>query len=451
MQNVALERGLPSNLEAEKLVLGSVLLDDTNFPVVAGGLGPDDFTTEAHRRIFSVMQVLCERGERIDRITVSNELLTQRKLETVGGLSYLVTLDDGLPRLYNLDSYIRLIKDKAIKRRLAFAANNILNEALMDQRQGDVLVQEASDRILGISQELPGSDLLSAMSIIENYPGGLQGLLDQGTVSNGVRSGFRTFDELTGGFQPGELSIIAARPGAGKTAMALNIAAYAAVSQRKAVAIFSLEMSRVTLMVRMITAAGRVDSQKVRGAMLNQDERRRLSLAATDIVESKLYIDDSATCSVMDILSKLRRLKMEQGLDLAIIDYLQLMDTGRRADNRNQELGIMTRGLKLAAKDLNVPIVTLSQLSRGPETREDHRPRLSDLRESGNIEQDADVVAFIFREEYYKPDREDLRGLADLILAKQRNGPTGTAKLVFLRDFTLFANRAELDVPEEAE
>jgi replicative DNA helicase len=287
---------------------------------------------------------------------------------------------------------------------------------------------------------------MSPAQIIDDYQGGLNAFLDPSKRIKGISSGFSKLDEMTGGMHAGELIILAARPSMGKTAFALNIAQHVATKLNKAVAVFSLEMSRESLLTRMLCASARVDSQKFRSGYLNSEERQRLQVAASQLVRSPLYIDDSAGANLMDIHAKLRRLQAErkQELGLVVVDYLQLMSGRGRFENRNQEISTISRGMKLLAKELNVPMLVLSQLSRATETRQgDHRPQLSDLRESGSIEQDADVVAFIFREEVYKRDREDLRGLAELLVSKQRNGPVGKVDLVFLHHLTKFENRAE--------
>jgi replicative DNA helicase len=281
--------------------------------------------------------------------------------------------------------------------------------------------------------------------IIETFEGGFNAFLDPSKRNKGISTGFLKLDEMTGGLHGGELFILAARPAMGKTALALNIAQHVATNPKdpRPVAVFSLEMSKESLLTRLVCASARVDQQKFRAGYLNSDERRRLQVSLGDLMEAPLFLDDSAGANLMDIHSKLRKMQQQHGLGLVVIDYLQLMSTRGRVENRNQEVSQLSRGLKLLSKELNVPILTLSQLSRAVESRQgDHRPQLSDLRESGSIEQDADLVAFVFREEYYHQDREDLRGQAELILAKQRNGPTGKVPLVFLKEYTKFENQA---------
>jgi len=442
--DIALEKGLPANPDAERLVLGSILLDDALFPQVAGVLAPEDFHLEAHRRIFLRMGELYERGERIDRVTVAHELQRRGQLESCGGLGYLVSLDEGLPIAANLDSYVRLVRDKSALRRLIFAAQKVIDRCLLGEDDPDQILASAEESLLKLGESRLRAGLLTPRDVIEGYQGGVNAFLDPSRRIKGISTGFLKFDELTGGLHPGELIILAARPSMGKTAMALNIAQHVATGRNpRPVAIFSLEMSKESLLTRLLCAAARVDSQKFRAGYLNAEERRRLSLAATQLVEAPLFLDDTPGINLMDMHAKLRRLKAEHGLALAIVDYLQLMSGRGRFENRVQEISALSRGLKMMAKDLDAPLLVLSQLNRAPDLREgDHRPQLSDLRESGSIEQDADLVAFIFREEIYKPNRVDLEGRAELIIAKQRNGPTGKIQLVFLKHLTKFENAA---------
>ncbi len=445
------ERGLPANEDAERFVLGSVLLNQDTYFQVAGAVEPEDFSLESHRRIFARMKDLYDRGEKIDRVTLANELMKQGQIESVGGFSYLVSLDEGLPELSNLDSYIRIVKDKATLRKLIFSAQKLIDRCFIGEEEPDEILASAEESLLKLGEARAGERLESPATVISNFPGGVNAFLDPSQRVSGLSTGFAKFDEMTGGLHGGELLILAARPSMGKTALALNVAQHVAThpQMRKPVAVFSLEMSSASLLTRLLCSAARVDQHKFRAGYLNADERRKLQVALADLTESPLFLDDTAGVNLMDIHSKLRRMQAEHGLSLVVIDYLQLMSSRGRSENRNQEVSAISRGLKLMAKDLNVPFLVLSQLSRAAETRiGDHKPQLSDLRDSGSIEQDADLVAFIFREEVYKRDREDLRGLADLIIAKQRNGPIGNVPLRFLGQFTRFENRAE-DLPEE--
>jgi len=449
--SIAFEKGLPSNVDAERFVLGSILLNDSLYIQAAGELQADDFSLEKHRRIFARMGDLNERGERIDRVTVANELMRFNELESCDGLSYLVSLDDGLPQILNIDAYIRIVKDKAVLRRIIATAQHMMNRCLVGDEEPDEILASSEETLLKLGEDRVRSGLVSPREVIEGYQGGLNAFLDPSKRVKGISTGFTKLDEKTSGLHAGDLFILAARPSMGKTALALNIAQHVATKVKRTVAVFSLEMSKESLLTRLLCATARVDSQKFRAGYLNAEERNRLQAAASSLVEAPLFIDDTAGIHLMDIHAKLRRIKAEHGLGLVVVDYLQLMSGRGRFENRNQEISTISRGMKLLAKDLNVPIIVLSQLNRAPETRQgDHRPQLSDLRESGSIEQDADLVGFIFREEVYRPQDESLRGQAELILAKQRNGPVGKVELVFLHEFTKFENRAaDLGEPDE--
>ena len=448
-----MEKGLPANIDAERFLLGSILLDDSRFLETAGTLGMEDFALEKHRRIYSRMLELHERGERVDRVTVANELMRFNELESVDGLGYLVSLDEGMPHIPNLEGYVRIIRDKSALRRIAMSAQHMMNRALIGEEDPATILASAEESFLNMGDTNRGDKgLMTPLEVIQSLEGGLNSFLDPSKRVKGISTGFTKFDEMTGGLHGGELVILAARPSMGKTAFALNIAWHVATKLFQPVAIFSLEMGRESLLTRMLCAATRVDSHRFRTGYLNQQERQKLRDGATQMVEAPIHIDDSAGVHLMDMHAKLR--KMTQAghkPGLVVIDYLQLMSIKGRSENRNQEDSQLSRGLKLLAKEMDCPFLVLSQLSRATETRVgDHRPQMSDLRESGSIEQDADLVGFIFREEVYKRDREDLRGLAELIVAKQRNGPIGTVPLVFLHAQTRFENRAEDlgDLPE---
>jgi replicative DNA helicase len=448
--NVALTKGLPANLEAEKFILGSLLLDDTRFIEVAGQITTEDFILEKHRRIFTRMEELHERSVKIDRITLAEELQRRGELESVDGLTYLVSLDDGLPQISNLDGYIRIVREKAILRKIAVASQHLMNRALMAEEDPRDILASVEQNLLRLGEDRDSAGLRTPREVIENYQGGINAFLDPSKRIKGISTGFTKFDEMTGGLHGGELVILAARPSMGKTALALNMAWHIAAKSFQPVAIFSLEMSQESLLTRMLCAAARVDSHRFRTGYLNEQERQKLRQAANQMVESPIFIDDTAGVNLMDMHAKLRRMNPKPGL--VVVDYLQLMSSRGRVENRTQEVSQLSRGLKLMAKELDCPFLVLSQLSRAPETRQgDHRPQLADLRESGSIEQDADLVGFIFREEVYKRDREDLKGLAELILAKQRNGPIGKIDMVFLHAQTRFENRAEDlgDLPAE--
>ncbi|MBV8830850.1 MAG: replicative DNA helicase [Acidobacteriaceae bacterium] len=445
VRDISLDQALPDNLDAERFVLGAVMSSDTAFLQVAGTLTADDFSLEKHKRIFLRMADLHERGEKIDRVTLANELMKHGQLQSVDGLSYLVSLDDGLPQLHNLESYVAIVKEKALLRRIITVSQDTINRCIACDDDAKEILGAVEDAFMKLGDVQSKNSLASPAQIITEYEGGINAFLDTSKRIKGIGTGFLKFDEMTGGLREGELFILAARPAMGKTALALNIAQHVAGNAQnpKAVAIFSLEMSKESLLTRMLCAAARVDQQRFRAGYLNADERRALQDAMYRMVESPLFMDDTAGTNLMDVHSKLRRLQAEQDLGLVIIDYLQLMQGRGRFENRVQEISSLSRGFKLMSKELRVPFLVLSQLSRAPETRPgDHRPMLSDLRESGSIEQDADMVAFIFREEVYRPDKESLKGLAELILAKQRNGPTGRMKLAYLNRYTKFENLA---------
>jgi replicative DNA helicase len=442
VRDFSIDHALPDNLDAERFVLGAVMSSESAFLQVAGTLSADDFSLEKHKRIFLRMTDLHERGERIDRVTLANELMKHGQLQSVDGLSYLVTLDDGLPQLYNIESYVSIIKEKSLLRRIITVSQDTINRCMAAGEHPGQILGAAEDAFMKLGDVQSKSSLASPVQILEEYEGGINAFLDTSRRVKGISTGFLKFDEMTGGLREGELFILAARPAMGKTALALNIAQHIA-SNKKAVAVFSLEMSKESLLTRMLCASAYVDQQRFRAGYLNAEERQKLQEALHKLVESPLYIDDSAGINLMDVHSKIRRLQAEHELGLVVIDYLQLMQGRGRFENRVQEISSLSRGFKLLSKELRVPFLVLSQLSRAPETRPgDHRPMLSDLRESGSIEQDADMVAFIFREEVYRPDKESLKGVAELILAKQRNGPTGRMKLAFLNRYTKFENLA---------
>src|SRR5215469_9050466 len=380
MSPVSAEKGLPTNTDAERFVLGSILLDDSFYIQAAGTLEAGDFSLEKHRRIFQRMGELQDRGERIDRVTVANELMKYNELEACDGLSYLVSLDDGLPQIPNLEAYIRIVKDKAVLRRIVFASQNMMNRALMGEEQPDEILAGAEETLLKLGEARVKSGLVNTADILETYEGGINAFLDPSKRIKGISTGFVKFDEMTGGLHPGDLFIVAARPSMGKTALALNIAQHVALKLKETVAIFSLEMSQESLLTRMLCSAARVDSAKFRAGYLNQEERRKLNQALHELVEAPLYIDDTPGVHLMDMHAKLRRLKAERDVKLVVVDYLQLMTGRGRFENRNQEVSALSRGMKLLAKELNVPMLVLSQLSRAVESRQgDHRPQLSDL------------------------------------------------------------------------
>lgn len=444
-----LDKGLPANVEAEQFVLGSVLLDDSLFPQVDAALDAEDFILEKHKRIFLRMKDLADKPERIEYLTLVEELDKHGQLESVDGIAYIASLNDGLPRLTSIDSYVKIVKDKSLLRQLIHTSQNIISQCIESSEEVDDILASAESTVMKVGDAQLRSGLSSPREVVEAVPGGIQAFLDPSRRLKGLASPFLKLEEMTTGMHGGELIILAARPAMGKTSLALNIAQHVASDNGpedppKTVAMFSLEMSKESLLTRILCADARVDQHRFRGGFLNEDEKRRLRASLHGIVSSKFFIDDSADSSISDISAKCRRLRSEHGLAFVVIDYLQLMASKGRVESRVQEISQISRGLKLLAKDLDVPVLALSQLSRAPEQRQgDHRPILADLRESGSIEQDADRVMFIFREEVYKPDREDLQGRAELIIAKQRNGPTGRVNLAFINRYTRFENLAD--------
>lgn len=440
-------KGLPANIDAEKFILGSILLDDARFLDVAAVLVQDAFALEKHRRIYARMLDLQGRDEKIDRVTVANELLRRNELESIDGLSYLVSLDDGLPHISNLDSYIKIVNDKSALRRIAMAAQHLLNRAMLAEESPEDILAGAEETLLGIGETRHAdAGLVQGGDFLRTFPGGFNAFAEPSKREQGIRTGFTKFDEMTGGLRPGELTILGARPSVGKSGWSMNVA-WNVAKQGIPVAVFSLEMSMESLMLRVMCSAARIDSHRLRAGYLNELDRQKIIAVRNVMLEAPLYVDDSSNIGLLELHSKLRRLRKQlkgTPLGLVVVDYLQLMARPGRGDNANQDISRLSRGLKLMSKDIDCHFLVLSQLSRATEQRAgDKRPVLSDLRESGSIEQDADLVGFLFRESMYKRDREDLRGLAELILAKQRNGPCGTIQMVFLDSQVRFDNRCE--------
>jgi replicative DNA helicase len=441
----AAERNLPHNLEAERSVLGAILIHNDAFNLAAEVIDSGDFYRDAHRRIFNRMVSLNERGQAIDFVTLKEELGRNAELDDVGGPAYVASLADGVPRATNVEYYARIVKEKATLRNLIFAANKILTNAYGADQESDLILDEAESAIFAVAEDrlkagfIPMSDLVK-----ESYPK-IEQLFEQKRLITGVPSGFVDLDAMTRGFQGGDLVIVAARPSMGKTSLALNIAQYVALQPEHTVGVFSLEMSKESLFLRLLTSEAQIDSHRLMSGAIGQKDYGRISHALEVLTAMRLHIDDTANVGVLEMRAKARRLQAEQrGLSLLVVDYIQLMTGRGRYENRTLELASISRSLKGLAKELNVPILVLSQLSRAPEARADHRPQLSDLRESGALEQDADVVIMIYREDAYNrdPNHPDV-GTAELIVAKQRNGPTGVVRLAFLREQTRFANLAQ--------
>jgi replicative DNA helicase len=435
------ERTLPHSLDAEKSVLGAILIQNDAFNAAAELIDSRDFFRDAHRRIFDKMVVLSERGQPIDFITLKEELARGGDLEEVGGPAYITSLADGVPRSTNVEHYARIVKEKAVLRNLIFSANRIITHAYEGEQEADLLLDEAEKAIFEIAEDRIREGFVPLRDLVQQSFATIEQLQQHKGLVTGVPTGFVDLDEMTSGLQPSDLVILAARPSMGKTSLVLNIAQHVGVHAGMTVGFFSLEMSKEQLFLRMLTSEARIDAHRFRSGHLAEKDYGKLSHTLGMLAEAKVYIDDSAAVGVLEMRAKARRLMAEHGLQLLIVDYIQLMQGRGRFENRQQELASISRSLKGLAKELNVPIVALSQLSRAPEARSDHRPQLSDLRESGALEQDADVVLFIYREDVYEATNENA-GVAELIVGKQRNGPTGTIKLAFIREHTRFENLA---------
>ncbi len=433
------ERTLPHSHEAERTVLGAVLVDNQAFNSAAELLTKEDFYRDAHRRIFDAMAALAERSQPIDLVTLKDELARESALEAVGGASYLAALVDGVPRITNVEHWSRIIKEKAVLRNLIHAGNRIVQSCLEGEDEAAALLDQAEQSIFSIAEKRIRAGFQSMREIVKESFRTIDQLSQSKDVVTGLATGFVDIDEMTSGLQKGDLVIVAARPAMGKTSFCLNVAQHVALRVGETVGLFSLEMSKEQLALRLLCADARIDAHRLRTGKLNEKDWARLAKSYNDLSQSRLFIDDSATISPLEMRAKCRRLKAEHGLALIIVDYLQLVTSAGRSENRQQELSAISRSMKGLAKELACPVIALSQLSRAPEARTDRRPQLSDLRESGAIEQDADIVMFIYREEEYKPTDEN-RGIAEIIIGKQRNGPTGSRKLAFIKEFTRFEN-----------
>jgi replicative DNA helicase len=435
------QRKLPHNLEAEKCVLGAVLINNDKFNYAAELIDAGDFFRDAHRRIFDKMVNLSERGQVIDLVTLKEELGRTGDLDDVGGPAYIAALVDGVPGSTHVEHYARIVKEKSTLRSLIKSANRILSTAYDAETDAEVQLDQAEKEIFEIADDQVRDGFVSLHDLVPGSMETVEKLQSHQGLLTGMPSGFTDLDKLTSGFQSSDLVIIAARPSMGKTSLALNIAQHIGVKTERSVGVFSLEMSKEQLFLRMLTAEARIDAQHFRGGQkLGEQEYRKISQALNTLGEARVFIDDSAGVGVLEMRAKARRLKQEHGLDMLIVDYIQLMQGRGRYENRTLELASISRALKGLAKELQIPILVLSQLSRAPEARKDHRPQLSDLRESGALEQDADVVIFIYRDDQYNPNPEN-ENTAELLVSKQRNGPTGVVKLAFLKEMTRFENQ----------
>lgn len=435
-----LERPLPSSEDSERAILGAILLDNSLITQAVEQLTPADFYSPLNRRIFGAMIALFESSKVIDPILIGEELKKEGTIESIGGVSTIANLTYGVPHFTDLTGYIDVVRDKAMMRNLIRTCNQITSEALEEEDDARNILDHAEQMIFALAERRAAEGFSHVQPVaakvlakVEEYS------RRESHALTGLATGFRELDEMTSGLQPADLIIVAARPSMGKTALCLTIAQNAAIEEKAVVGFFSLEMSKEQLVMRMMASEAKVDASRFRRGILSRDEWERLARAIGTLADARLFIDDTPGISVLEMRAKARRLAAEQKrLDLIVVDYLQLM-SGGKSESRQQEVSQISRELKGLAKELQVPVIALSQLSRAPEARNPPRPMMSDLRESGSIEQDADVVAFIYREDYYKPSDENA-GMAELILSKQRNGPTGTIKLAFLKEFTRFEN-----------
>lgn len=434
----------PHSSEAEEAVLGGILLNNDAINIAIERLRPEDFYRSAHRSIFAAMCLLTDKREPIDIVTLANELKANNELERIGGMEALSSLASAVPSAANLPYYARVVREMSLRRRIIQEASEVVQKAFDIEGEVDEFIDIAEQKILGVAEQKLSRSFYRVGDVVQDSIKIIEKLYDQKEPVTGVPTGFGHLNEMTAGFQPSDLIILAARPSMGKTALALNFAQHIAVQHKKAVAVFSLEMSKEQLVLRMLCAEARVDSSKVRTGHLTERDFPRLVDAASRLAEAPIFIDDTGALPVSELRAKCRRLHREHPLSLVIVDYLQLMRSPAYSDSREQEIADISRSLKALAKELTVPVIALSQLNRSVESRTDKRPMMSDLRESGAIEQDADIIAFIYRDEVYHPDTAD-KGVAEILISKQRNGPTGVVRLAFLNQYTKFENLTERD------
>ena len=429
----------PQNLEAEQSVLGGVLIENEAVNKVMEILDGDDFYRDAHRKIFNALITLSERDEPADLITLTNELRKTNQLDSVGGASYIVSLIDSVPTAANIEYYAKIVKEKAILRKLIETSTNIITQSYEDRGDVESFLDEAERAIFEISERRVKPSFYSIRDIVKESFKTIERLFEKKEFVTGVPSGFKELDRLTAGFHASDLIIVAGRPSMGKTALCLNLAQYAAIEKRIPVAIFSLEMSKEQLVIRVLCSEAQVEGTRLRTGFLTESDWPKLTLAAGNVSDAPIFIDDTAAISVLELRAKARRLKGEHGLGMLIIDYLQLMKGRTRVESRQQEISEISRSLKALAKELTIPVIAVSQLSRKTEERTGNRPQLSDLRESGAIEQDADLILFLYRDEVYNRSEDNPnKGKAELIIGKQRNGPIGKIELAFFDKFTTF-------------
>jgi len=441
-----LGRNPPQNISAEQAALGSMLLQEDAILRGVDILRPEDFYKKSHQTIFKCILELFEKSKGVDLVTLTEELNRINLLEEIGGVTYLTNLINSVPTAANIEHYIKIIEEKSILRNLINNATKIISMGYEEKEDAKILLDKAEHLIFEVSERNLGQSFVPIKEILQDSFEKIENLYHRDEFITGVPTGFDEFDDITTGFQPSELIVIAGRPGMGKTAFCMSIAQYIAVSKNIPVALFSLEMSKSQLVQRMLCSEARVDAHNLRKGRLAESDWPTLSMAAGRLASAPIFIDDTAGITCLEIKAKARRLKAQANLGLIIIDYLQLITSSGRVENRQQEISEISRSLKGLARELNVPVIAVSQLSRAVEQRIERRPRLSDLRESGAIEQDADLVVFLYREEYYKP-KTDRKGIAEVIISKQRNGPTGQIDLAFVKEYAKFENLAR--IPEE--
>lgn len=442
MSDLFADRTPPYNAEAEQAVLGAIFLEPSAVITASEVLMPEDFYRTSHQLIFSAMLDLSDRNEPVDVVTVTAALQSGKHLEEIGGVSYLADLAGSAPTAANIEYYCNIVAEKALLRRLIRTATHIVSEGYTREDDVESILDDAEREILEVAERKRTSEFRTIKDVLIETYDNIEMLQNREGDVTGTATGFMELDRMTAGFQKSDLIIVAARPSVGKTAFALNIAQNVATKNDASVAIFSLEMGARQLAMRMLCAEGNIDAQKLRTGRLEDDDWQKLTMAMGSLSRAGIYIDDSPGIRVNEIRSKCRRLKQEKGLDMVIIDYLQLiLGSGgpRRQENRQQEVSEISRTLKAMARELDVPVIALSQLSRGVESRQDKRPMMSDIRESGSIEQDADVVAFLYRDDYYNKESEK-QNIIEIIIAKQRNGPVGTVELAFIKEYNKFVN-----------
>ena len=439
LDTMFLKKTPPQSLEAERTVLGGILVRNQSLNVVLSTISPEDLYRDAHRKILERIIALIDKGLPVDLLTLTEDLQRAGVLEEVGGASYLASLLDGVPRNLNVEYYAQIIKEKALLRRLILSSTRIIQESYDQKEDADELLNSAQAAIVELAEQRIKPGFRPMNQLMGPTLDMIRETAARKEAVTGVPSGFRYLDAMTAGFQPSELVILAARPSMGKTALGLNISHHVGLKTDKAVGFFSMEMSEMQLVIRLLCAEAQIDIKKVRTGFLSERDFEKLKLAGEALSRARIFIDESPALTIMEMKAKSRRLKMEQRLDIVFVDYIQLMRTGGRFENRNQEMSFISRSLKELAKELRIPVVGISQLSRAPEKgRREPKPMLSDLRESGAIEQDADVVIFIYRPEFYHRDDESLKGIAEVSIAKQRNGPIGDIKLAFIREYARF-------------